>query len=53
TVKLDYDGYTFHYKRKEVVIKEGRELVGKGYDTCGLYRLSINNDWPDAIVKLD
>ncbi|GJS03958.1 hypothetical protein Tco_0320466 [Tanacetum coccineum] len=53
TNKLDYDGYTFHYKGKEVVIKEGRELVGKGYDTCGLYRLSINNDWPDAIVKLD
>nr|GEV16623.1 DNA-directed RNA polymerase subunit beta' [Tanacetum cinerariifolium] len=30
TDKLDYNGYTFHYKGKEVVINEGRELVGKG-----------------------
>ncbi|GKA19134.1 hypothetical protein Tco_0699049 [Tanacetum coccineum] len=50
--KLYNNGYRFHYQGKEVVIKKGRERLGKGYDTCELYRFSINA-WPDAIAKLD
>lgn len=46
-------GYRFDCEGKEVVIKNGLDdqLVGEGYNTCGLYRLSIKNDWPDAIVN--
>ncbi|GKD74000.1 peptide chain release factor subunit [Tanacetum coccineum] len=38
--KLYKIGYTFYYEGKEVAILEGWHCVGKGYDTCGLYRLS-------------
>nr|GEX32943.1 hypothetical protein [Tanacetum cinerariifolium] len=54
---LEFNGYIFYYREanKEVVIKCRREILGKGYNKCGLYRLSINNEWPDAniIEELD
>nr|GEY78945.1 hypothetical protein [Tanacetum cinerariifolium] len=54
---LEFNGYGFYYREadKEVVIERRREILGKGYNKCGLYRLSINNEWLDAniIEELD
>ncbi|GJS03956.1 hypothetical protein Tco_0320464 [Tanacetum coccineum] len=49
---LEFNGYRFYYREadKEVAIKRRREILGKGYNKCGLYRLSINNEWPDANI---
>ncbi|PWA67774.1 hypothetical protein CTI12_AA314200 [Artemisia annua] len=60
--ELKLNRFKFNYREadKEVDIyeynysKRCREILGQGYNKCGLYRLSINNEWPDAnIIELD
>lgn len=57
--ELELNEIYYREADKEVVIynynkRRGEILLGQGYNKCGLYRLSINNEWSDAnIIELD